>query len=174
MEKEKFLDFLETIRGQRVFVQTHNFPDPDAIGSGFGLVKLLEHFGIKSELVFVGQIDRLNTKKMTDLCNIKIQSFDELEVPMAQNDPVGGIIIMKLHLDLHIHMQVGEQMLRQRAILLFELRHTQLFHLIRHVDHVEFHLLQINICVQQGAQTRTPGGIMLILMCDHIDIKVFR
>ena len=88
MEKEKFLDFLETVRGQRVFVQTHNFPDPDAIGSGFGLVKLLEHFGIKSELVFVGQIDRLNTKKMTDLCNIKIQSFDELEVPMAQDDPV--------------------------------------------------------------------------------------
>jgi len=88
MEKEKFLAFLDTIRGQRVFVQTHNFPDPDAIGSGFGLVKLLAHFGIDSELVFVGQIDRLNTKKMTDLCHISISSFDELETPMAENDPV--------------------------------------------------------------------------------------
>ena len=88
MEKEKFLAFLETIRGQRVFVQTHNFPDPDAIGSGFGLVKLLEHFNIKSELVFVGQIDRLNTKKMTDLGRISISSYDELEQPMSEKDPV--------------------------------------------------------------------------------------
>ena len=88
MDKESFLAFLETIRGQRVFVQTHNFPDPDAIGSGFGLVKLLEHFDIKSELVFVGQIDRLNTRKMTDLCHIDIFSFDELEKPMDEADPV--------------------------------------------------------------------------------------
>lgn len=88
MNKKEFMDMLEYLRGKRVFVQTHNFPDPDAIGAGFGLVKLLEHFGIPSTLCYVGQIDRVNTRKMTELCQIEIYPENELPEEMEEEDPV--------------------------------------------------------------------------------------
>ena len=32
-------------QGHPVYIQTHNFPDPDAIASAYGLQKLLEIYG---------------------------------------------------------------------------------------------------------------------------------
>ncbi|MBR1741710.1 MAG: DHH family phosphoesterase, partial [Lachnospiraceae bacterium] len=88
MNKESFMGMVEYLRGKRVFIQTHNFPDPDAIGAGFGLLRLLEQFGISSTLCYVGQIDRVNTRKMTELCQIEIYPENELPGEMAPEDPV--------------------------------------------------------------------------------------
>ena len=88
MNKKEFMEMTEYLRGKQVFIQTHNFPDPDAIGAGFGLVKLLEHFGIPSVLCYVGQIDRVNTRKMTELCQIEIYSEEQLPKPMEKDDLV--------------------------------------------------------------------------------------
>ncbi len=88
MEKEKFMGMVEYLRGKNVFVQTHNFPDPDAIGAGAGLVGLLKHFGIDSTLCYVGQIDRVNTKKMTELCKISLYPEEKLPVEMKSEDPI--------------------------------------------------------------------------------------
>ncbi len=88
MNTDDFKKLTEYLAGKRVFVQTHNFPDPDAIGSGFGLVQLLRHFDIEATLCYVGQIDRVNTRKMTELCGIDIFSFEELPHEMRADDPV--------------------------------------------------------------------------------------
>ena len=64
---QELFDFL---KGKKVFVQTHNFPDPDAIGAAFGLQQLLLHFGIESTLCYHGKIDRLNTRKMVEYLGI--------------------------------------------------------------------------------------------------------
>lgn len=85
---DELKSFIKTLENERVFVQTHNFPDPDAIGAGWGMVGLLKNFGIEATLVFVGQIDRVNTKKMTELCNIKIFADNELPFEMREQDPV--------------------------------------------------------------------------------------
>ena len=81
-------DLIEYCRGKNLYIQTHNFPDPDAIASAFGLQKLFEHFGVKSTLCYVGKIDRVNTRKMTELCNIKMYSYEELEQTMLESDPI--------------------------------------------------------------------------------------
>ena len=39
-------------QGHPVYIQTHNFPDPDAIASAYGLQKLLEIYGTESELCY--------------------------------------------------------------------------------------------------------------------------
>jgi nanoRNase/pAp phosphatase (c-di-AMP/oligoRNAs hydrolase) len=39
-EKQKAL--IELLRGHKVYLQTHNFPDPDAISSAFGLKRYME------------------------------------------------------------------------------------------------------------------------------------
>ena len=47
--KEKDMTIMELIehcRGKNLYIQTHNFPDPDASASAFGLKKLFEQCGL--------------------------------------------------------------------------------------------------------------------------------
>ena len=81
-------ELIDMLKGKKVFVQTHNFPDPDAIGAGFGMQQLLKAFGVDATLCYHGKIDRLNTKKMIELLNIEIYSKDELEERMSEDDPI--------------------------------------------------------------------------------------
>ena len=88
MDRAAFEKLIDYLKDKRVFIQTHNFPDPDAIGAGFGLQGILKSYGIDSILCYVGQIDRINTKKMTELCHINIYSEDEAPLEMREFDPV--------------------------------------------------------------------------------------
>ncbi|MCR5478061.1 MAG: DHH family phosphoesterase [Lachnospiraceae bacterium] len=83
-----FSELLELLKGKKAYVQTHNFPDPDALGSGFGLQQLFLHFGIDAKLCYHGKIDRLNTRKMVEMLGIEIYSKDELEGEMQEDDPI--------------------------------------------------------------------------------------
>lgn len=69
----------ENIEHKHVYIQTHNFPDPDAIASAFGLQKLLEKKGISSTICYHGRIDKFSTRNMCDKLGIKIVHLDELE-----------------------------------------------------------------------------------------------
>ena len=42
--------------GKHIYIQTHNFPDPDAIASAFGLQRLLAQHEIPSTLCYDGRI----------------------------------------------------------------------------------------------------------------------
>lgn len=70
-------ELVELIRGHRVFIQTHNFPDPDAIASAFGLQVLLEEFGITTLLCYHGNIDRTATANMVKAFGIEIVADDK-------------------------------------------------------------------------------------------------
>lgn len=65
-------EIIRLIRGHKISIQTHNFPDPDAIGSAVGLQYFLKQFGIDSILLYDGKIDKISTKKMVDYFNIEI------------------------------------------------------------------------------------------------------
>ncbi|MBR4734051.1 MAG: DHH family phosphoesterase [Lachnospiraceae bacterium] len=75
-------------RGPKVYVQTHNFPDPDAIGSAYGLQKLLESFGIQPILCYAGRIDKLSTSRMLEEFDVQIFSYDEIKHDMKESDPI--------------------------------------------------------------------------------------
>ena len=62
---------INVIKGHRVFIQTHNFPDPDAIASAYGLQVLLEEFGIVTVICHHGNIDRTSTANMVSEFEIK-------------------------------------------------------------------------------------------------------
>ena len=81
-------ELIEYCRGRSLYIQTHNFPDPDAIASAFGLQKLFALFGVESRLCYVGRIDRVNTRKMTELLGIEMSSYDELEEEMSEDDHI--------------------------------------------------------------------------------------
>ncbi len=71
---------------KRVFIQTHNFPDPDAIGSAFGLQQLLLRYGIESKLCYDGKIDKLSTAKMLESLDIRMYSGIDLFMELRDDD----------------------------------------------------------------------------------------
>ncbi len=77
---------LSICEGRTVYIQTHNFPDPDAIGTAFGLQRLLLHFHIPSKICYEGRIDKLSTSKMLDLFHIQIYSYAEIRPELTEGD----------------------------------------------------------------------------------------
>jgi nanoRNase/pAp phosphatase (c-di-AMP/oligoRNAs hydrolase) len=61
-----------------VFIQMHDFPDPDAIASAFGLQTILKTQGIDSTICYKGQISKYNTLKMIETLNVTIESIEDI------------------------------------------------------------------------------------------------
>lgn len=74
--------------GKHIYIQTHNFPDPDAIASVFGLQRLLSLRGIPSTLCYDGKIDKLSASKMLEAFQIKIFPYEQLRPNMTEEDYV--------------------------------------------------------------------------------------
>ena len=76
----------EICRNKKVYIQTHNFPDPDAIASAFGMQKLLRLYGIDATLCYAGRIDKFSTSKMLQMFQIEMQAYDSLQEHMDESD----------------------------------------------------------------------------------------
>ncbi|MCI8551223.1 MAG: DHH family phosphoesterase [Lachnospiraceae bacterium] len=81
-----FTELVELCRGHNVYIQTHNFPDPDAIASAYGLQKLLSVYGVPSKLCYDGRIDKLSASKMLDMFHIQMSNYESLAVDMEEKD----------------------------------------------------------------------------------------
>ncbi len=74
----KVNELINLLKGHRVFIQTHNFPDQDAIASAFGLQVLLRHFGIETTICHHGAVERAVTSNM--VADLEIEMLgDELD-----------------------------------------------------------------------------------------------
>ncbi|MGN0132473.1 MAG: bifunctional oligoribonuclease/PAP phosphatase NrnA [Lachnospiraceae bacterium] len=80
-----FFDYIKKYENKHIFIQTHNFPDPDALGSAYGLSRLLEHFNVRSTLCYDGKIDTLSTKRILQEFQIDIYSKDQLHEMTAES-----------------------------------------------------------------------------------------
>ncbi|MCR5830034.1 MAG: DHH family phosphoesterase [Lachnospiraceae bacterium] len=83
MDVRKLIKICE---GRHVYIQTHNFPDPDAIASAYGLQKLFGHFGIGSTIIYVGKIDKISTTKMIEIFDIEMFSHDSISDKLTNDD----------------------------------------------------------------------------------------
>lgn len=60
-----FTGLLDTLKSEEfIFIQTHDYPDHDAVASAFALQRLLGHFGVASRLVYSGDIQRESLLQM--------------------------------------------------------------------------------------------------------------
>lgn len=80
-------DFIKQFKGKHIYIQTHNFPDPDALGSAYGLSRLLEHFDVASTLCYDGKIDMLSTRRILEEFQIRILPKHELH-EMTPESPI--------------------------------------------------------------------------------------
>lgn len=70
---------LENIHSNRVYIQTHNFPDPDAIACAYGLSYLLKNKGLDARICYKGNIERTVTAKMVKLLSIEVIEYTSAE-----------------------------------------------------------------------------------------------
>lgn len=70
---------IDNINNKKVYIQTHNFPDPDAVASAYGLQVLLKGAGIKSVICYKGDIDKTVTYRMARLLDIEMIEISNLK-----------------------------------------------------------------------------------------------
>ncbi len=80
------MDLIALCKGHKVYIQTHNIPDPDAIGSAFGLQQLFGQFGIDSRICYDGDIDKLSASKMLDMFGIEMSADQDIAHEMTEDD----------------------------------------------------------------------------------------
>lgn len=83
----EFLEFIQKFKNRHIYIQTHNFPDPDALGSAYGLSRLFEHFQVRSTLCYDGKIDTLSTRRILEEFQIEIYSKNQLD-EMTEKSPI--------------------------------------------------------------------------------------
>lgn len=70
------------------YIQTHDFPDPDALGAAFGLQELLHRHGAVTRIVFNGRVDKLGVRKMTELLGIGMLDYAVHKPEMSESDAI--------------------------------------------------------------------------------------
>ncbi len=68
------------------YIQTHNFPDHDAVASAYALQQLFKNYNLKSYLVYEGEIQRDSLKTMIKELNIDIKPIQEYD--MKETDKI--------------------------------------------------------------------------------------
>ncbi len=84
----KLDELLQQINREHVYIQTHNFPDPDAIASAYGMQQLLKARGICATICYKGKIDRYGTDKLCRLMEIELLNIEDLETVLTDDDEV--------------------------------------------------------------------------------------
>ncbi|MEG0108262.1 MAG: DHH family phosphoesterase [Lachnospiraceae bacterium] len=72
---------LSKIKTNHICIQTHQFPDPDAIACAYAMQELLANYKITSDICYEGLIDKNSTKKMIEYLQVKMihTDLDDME-----------------------------------------------------------------------------------------------
>jgi nanoRNase/pAp phosphatase (c-di-AMP/oligoRNAs hydrolase) len=83
----RFSDLLDVIGTRRpVFVQTHDFPDHDAVASAFGMQGLLARSGVPSRIVYGGDLQRDSLRRM--IRDLGIEAVPAASAAICATDPI--------------------------------------------------------------------------------------
>lgn len=94
---EQLQGLLRAITNTHVYIQTHNFPDPDAIASAYGLQNLLKYCGVDSTVCYHGQIERYNTNYIVQRLGIHFRQVMEIGWVMHEDDEIILVDTQKLN-----------------------------------------------------------------------------
>ncbi len=82
-----------------VYIQMHNYPDPDAIASAFGLQHLLAHYQIPSTICYDGTAEKLSAQVMLTNFGIEMKQISEL-TSMTEQDKIVTVDSQKYNSNL--------------------------------------------------------------------------
>lgn len=73
-----WLELVTLLKGHKVYLQTHNFPDPDALASAYGIQVFLHAHGVDATICYAGAIEKNSTKKMLEVFNIEAYNIKDI------------------------------------------------------------------------------------------------
>lgn len=73
-----WLKLVSLLKGHKVYLQTHNFPDPDALASAYGMQVFLRAHGVESTICYAGEVEANSTKKMMEVFQIDAHEIDDI------------------------------------------------------------------------------------------------
>ncbi len=86
-KKHTFMDLVEYCRSKEtVYIQTHNYPDPDAIASAYGLQMLFKYFNVNAIICYVGKNDKINTRKIYDYFDVVVYDYIDIVSEIKEDD----------------------------------------------------------------------------------------
>lgn len=93
------LQLVELLRGHKNYIQTHNYPDPDAVASAFGLQYFLKQHGVEAKICYEGTVEKLSTKKMFEVFQIDVLPANEIR-DMTEQDYIVAVDSQKYNANL--------------------------------------------------------------------------
>lgn len=75
----KLQEIIQNLKSDHVCIQTHQFPDPDAISCAYALQELLKEFHITSEIYYGGMIDKVSSQLLVQYLGVKMKHTDEAD-----------------------------------------------------------------------------------------------
>lgn len=73
-------ELVSIVKNHRVFIQTHNYPDPDAVGAAYGLQFLLQNYDIDASIIYQGSLNKMYGLRMIDYFGILMKNADEIDL----------------------------------------------------------------------------------------------
>jgi nanoRNase/pAp phosphatase (c-di-AMP/oligoRNAs hydrolase) len=83
-ECDKLRDVIQ--RGRRLVIFLHDYPDPDAIASGWILSRIGAHFGVRTRMVYGGRLGRAENRYMVELLKIPLHRINSHEMDIRKTD----------------------------------------------------------------------------------------
>lgn len=80
-----YKSLIHLLKGKKTYLQMHNFPDPDAIGSAFGMQEFLKYYGVETEICYDGAIEKMSGRNMIDMLGIKVKHHTDCK-EMCETD----------------------------------------------------------------------------------------
>ncbi len=77
---KKFKKILESVKGGKLGIFTHDNPDPDAISSAFALKEIAKRFGVEADIIYYGEILHQENRAMVNLLEIPLLRGDEVKL----------------------------------------------------------------------------------------------
>lgn len=93
------LQLVELLRGHKNYIQTHNYPDPDAVASAFGLQYFLKQHGVNAQICYDGKVEKLSTQKMFDVFGIDVITANAIK-NMTEEDYIVAVDSQKYNANL--------------------------------------------------------------------------
>ena len=93
------MDLVTLLRGHKNYIQTHNYPDPDAVASAFGLQRFLNKHGVEATICYAGTVEKLSTKMMFEVFGIDVYPINEVN-DMGADDFIVTVDAQKYNANL--------------------------------------------------------------------------
>lgn len=93
------LQLVELLKGHKNYIQTHNYPDPDAIASAYGLQYFLKQHHVDAQICYDGIVEKLSTKKMFDVFEIEVLPAGQI-AEMTEEDYIVTVDSQKYNANL--------------------------------------------------------------------------